>query len=305
MAKKINLLISINVLLLILGYIVFRSYAEWNAREWIDKAIASVDGKAAVEVKAVNVNLLDSFITLANVDITPVRAEGDSLPTHIHIDEAALMDVDRDNLIPRKLHVSMTGVSVQFDEGSLVGGRLKALGYEKLLGTVELDYIYDPGKGVLQLKTLSPKIDGMGTLTVKTKLSEIDLDAVIKAGLRGVMNPLQKTTMDDLEIHYEDDSLYSRFIRDGAAASGLKETAYRKAIEVELKTFFSGLGGESATAVSDFLRYPHSRRLSLSALPSRVVRLGNIDLLKDPQGTALALEAVFSSSEKKKVEEAK
>ncbi len=304
MAKKINLLISINVLLLILGYIVFRSYAEWNAREWMDKATASVSGAALVEVKAVNVNLLDSFITLANVDITPVREEGDSLPVRIHIDEVVLYEADRDNLPPRNLHLLINGVSVEFDPGSRPGERLKALGYEKLLGTVELDYLYDPDKGDLLIKKFSPSIDGMGTLTVKTKLSEIDLEAVLKAGLAGVMVPLQKTIMDDLEIHYEDDSLFSRLVRDGAAAGGVDETAYKKALEFEIKALVSGSGGESVRALTDFVQYPHSRRLSITALPSRVVRLGDLDI-KDLYGTAHAVSAVFSSTEKKRVEAAK
>ena len=301
MAKKLNLLISVNVLLLIFGYIVFRSYAEWNAREWMDKLTSAASGTAAVELKAVNVNLLDSFINLVNVDIIPVRKDGDSLPVNIHIDDVVVHDADREHLPPRNLHIVMNGVSVEFDPESRLGARLKELGYEKLIGTLELDYIYDPDKGELQLKTLSPEIDGMGLLIIKSKLSEVDLESILKAGLAGLENSFKKVIVNDIEMHYDDDSLVSRLVRVGADARGKEAAAYKKELELQLKATLSdvesSLGDESSVALTDFFKYPRTRRLTVTALPSRLVSLGGI-FNESPLHPTKSLSTTVSSTER-------
>ena len=151
-------------------------------------------------------------------------------PDPILIDQIDLMVQSWGHSIPLQARAEIRGIHLNVHHGLLqiVGTELEKMGYEDVIGTVILDYHYDPLEKQLDLHKLSIQAEGMGTLQFELTLTNIDLPNLIEQGrqpsITALLLALPAIGIAPGQFTYHDDSFVRRLSRIGISQSGQKRS---------------------------------------------------------------------------------
>lgn len=230
-------IVILAVLFLLVGIACFGTYfaqkvAQQQAKKHVDRAIAQIKDKAAVQYSSVKINLWTRAFYLNNLKVVPA---GKSDP--IEIDRIVVWNIDWDTLVaiaktrkpvvPRTVSIAVDGVKLPTSyigtEGTLA---LQTLGYQGLKFDTQIGLNLDLPKKNFGIEEMSFALDGIGAFSLSIFVSGLDFKALMAARNSTLPLPerlkvLEGAKLNSLALRYEDDTLVKRgidwFIKSGEA----------------------------------------------------------------------------------------
>lgn len=173
-------------------------------------------------------------------------------------------------------------------------GPFTELGFDTIKIEATSDYTFDPKALALDVKDVTFKLIGGGSLSLKVKLDNFDLKAIQAASSSLEPPPaLFATKLASASLSYSDDSLVSRVIKMIAKEQGAKPDELLEQTKAMLKIQADGAPGPTTkafmTGLLDFISGQKS--LTISVSPEKPMSFDEIGTASnDPEAAAVALK---------------
>ncbi len=226
--KKIILFIAFGILL---GGLIAYSAMRYIAGQRVENEIAGfIDKTPALE--KINYGKIRVGIIWPAIHLEKIHIKLAEYAEPILIDQIDLVVQKRGHSIPLQAQAEIRGIRLSTHHGlfQAVSAELQAMDYDDVVGTVVLDYQYDPSVKRLDLKNVSFQAEGMGRLQFELTLTNFNLSGLVAKGdqLNTVSLFLALPTIGIASgrFTYRDDSFAQRLSRLHFPQSGQKQSVY-------------------------------------------------------------------------------
>lgn len=230
-------IIFLAVIFLFVGVACFGVYfaqrvAQQQAKKHVDRVVAQLKDKAAIQYSSVKINLWTRAFYMKDLKVLPAgKSEA------IEIDRIVVWNIDLDTLktiartrkpvIPKTVSVSVDGVKVPTSyigpEGTLV---LQTLGYQELKFDTQVSLNLDLPHKNIGIEDMVFALDGIGAVSISVSISGLDFNSLMAARgsnlpLAEKLKALEGAKLNSLALRYDDDTFVKRgidwFIKSGEA----------------------------------------------------------------------------------------
>ena len=249
-ARKI-LIASICILMIAVGYIRIKSYANSLAEAKLQEAFAAIEFYADISYKKVNVNLFGLNAHINEVIVSPHGSK-----ENIFIDEIVIYEIDNKNQIPTFAHIKLNGlISGTSNEEKNLSKNLGYAGNIKV--NIELDYVYRKNERALYCDRFSYGADKIGTINLKYHISNLDLDF---DNIIFLDSPFPNLLIHNVEMSFQNESFVERFMQMKAKEEGKEDAIFMQEIvemiEEEISRTNDAFYQETLHVLKEFIKDP-------------------------------------------------
>ena len=262
------ILIGVAALLLIAGVILLlvQSYLQRGAQQGVADFAQRLPPGLALEYGAVDLGLLGRYLHVNDVRLYVYEQ------APVAIERVELLEFDRSGRLPHYLHARLIDVEQDLEPlGARQTELLSRLGYDRIRGDYELDYVYSADDDRLDLRRLGVDLHGICTLSLSLRLGSVDLEQAVTMPQQHLL----EAELHGLRLSFGDGSMVSRILRAVAEDQQLTEEQVVQQLLERLDRALAPYQGpffdQLRQELESFLLAPG--QLTLTAQPPRPVPL--------------------------------